>query len=158
MSIDLVQIKCLPLSYNFSFLRNYSGFQASQFLSRKFLREKFKLTGIFSLAAGDASLIDAKSASFQFPKLLKQKTSFSFFRRHFASVARFHQFNRSRGAFRFASPLSKHVSKKQPWSKFAEGASSICKGNSLNTIALSLFFESKLLSYYLSSNGRIQWK
>lgn len=73
MSIDLVQIKCLPLSYNFSFLRNYSGFQASQFLSRKFLREKFKLTGIFSLAAGDASLIDAKRASFQFPKLLKQK-------------------------------------------------------------------------------------
>ena len=73
MSIDLVQIKCLPLSYNFSFFRNYSGFQASQFLSRKFLREKFKLTGIFSLAAGDASLIDAKSASFQFPKLLKQK-------------------------------------------------------------------------------------
>lgn len=73
MSIDLVQIKCLPLSYNFSFLRNYSGFQASQFLSRKFLREKFKLTGIFSLAAGDASLIDAKRASFQFPNLLKQK-------------------------------------------------------------------------------------
>lgn len=73
MSIDLVQIKCLPLSYNFSFFRNYSGFRASQFLSRKFLREKFKLTGIFSLAAGDASLIDAKRASFQFPKLLKQK-------------------------------------------------------------------------------------
>lgn len=72
MSIDLVQIKCLPLSYNFSFSRD-SGFQASQFLSRKFLLEKFKLTGIFSLAAGDASLIDAKSASFQFPKLLKQK-------------------------------------------------------------------------------------
>lgn len=72
MSIDLVQIKCLPLSNNFSFFRN-SGFQASQFLSRKFLREKFKLAGIFSLAAGDASPIDAKSASFQFPKLLKQK-------------------------------------------------------------------------------------
>lgn len=97
-----------------------------------------------------------KSASFQFPKLLKQKNLLVLFPETLS--LRLHDFTNliDREALFVSLHRCQNMCQKTTLIKVCEGASSICKGNSLNIIALSLFFESKLFSYYLSSNGRIQ--